>query len=92
MKRAFKIIKKVDFDNGTVKGTNFILGVQGRAVNFSSLSFEGSDVKFALNSANTHLEVEGELEVLKDTYIDNLGQTKIGLKFMPKFGFDLSLV
>lgn len=90
MKKAFKVIKKKDFDNGTVKGTNYILAVQGRAVNFSSLTFQDSDVKFDLNKSKTHLEISGEIEVIKDTYIDSLGQTKIGLKFMPKFGFDLS--
>ena len=87
---AFKIIKEVSFDNGTVKGTNFILGVQGRAVNFSSLSFEDSDVKYSKNAAGTHLEVIGELEVVKSLYTNALGETVQGLKFMPKFGFNLS--
>ena len=87
---AFKIIKEVPFDNGTVKGTSFILAVQGRAVNFGTLSFEDSDVKYAKNAAGTHLEVQGELEVVKSPYTNTHGETVQGLKFMPKFGFNLS--
>jgi hypothetical protein len=87
---VFKIIKEIPFDNGKVKGTNYILGVQGRAVNFSSLAFEDSNVQFAKNTAGTHLEVSGELEVMKSPYTNALGETVQGLKFMPKFGFNLS--
>ena len=87
---AFKIIKKTPFDKNNVKGTQYIIGVQGRAVSLSTLSFEDSSVTIAENAAGTHLEVSGEIEVTKKPYTNQLGENVMGLVFMPKFGFSFS--
>ena len=87
---AFKLIKETPFDKNGVKGTQYILGVQGRAVSLSTLNFEDSDVIIAKNSAGTHLEISGELEVKKTSYTNGIGEVVHGLQFMPKFGFSLS--
>ena len=86
---TFKIIKKTSFDKNGVVGTVYTLGVQGRAVKLSTLSFADSDAD-TLTASETHLTVKGELEVRRTTYTNQLGEVVTGLEFMPKFGFSLS--
>lgn len=86
---TFKIIKKTAFDKNGVSGTVYTLGVQGRAVKLSTLSFADMDAD-ALSATDTHLTVKGELEVRKTSYTNQLGEVVVGLEFMPKFGFSLS--
>lgn len=86
---TFKIIKKTSFDKNGVSGTVYTLGVQGRAVKLSTLSFADTDAD-TLSATDTHLTVKGELEVRKTSYTNQLGEIVVGLEFMPKFGFSLS--
>jgi hypothetical protein len=88
---TFKVIKKTDFNTNGVSGTVYTLGVQGRAVKLSSLSFADMDADtLSLDATGTHLTVKGEIEVRKTSYTNQLGENVHGLEFMPKFGFSLS--
>ena len=86
---AFKIIKSTSFDKNGITGTVYTLGVQGRAVKLSTLSFSDCDAD-TLSATDTHLTINCELEVRKTSYTNQLGENVHGLEFMPKFGFSLS--
>jgi len=86
---TFKIIKSTSFDKNGLVGTVYTLGVQGRAVKLSTLSFSDCDAD-TLSATETHLSIKCELEVRKTFYTNALGEAVTGLEFMPKFGFSLS--
>jgi hypothetical protein len=86
---TFKIIKSTSFDKNGVSGTVYTLGVQGRAVKLSTLSFADMDAD-TISATDTHISIKCELEVRKTSYTNQLGENVHGLEFMPKFGFSLS--
>lgn len=85
---TFKIIKSTPFEYEGAKHTHYTLGVQGRIVTLSTLSFQDSDVIVAEKEGK--LEVKGEVEVIKRPYTNSLGEVVQGLQFMPKLGFSIS--
>ena len=85
----FRIIKATDFSTDKATGTNYVLGVQGRVVTLSTLSFDDTpDVK--LTVTDNVLSVTGcDLSIVKRPYVNQLGESVMGLQFMPKFAFSL---
>ena len=80
----FKIVKKKAFKTEKAEGTTYVLAHKGRVFNTSTLYWEKEDgLKESADGKVLTIDSKGEL--IKDSYVDDLGQLVVGYKLMPVF-------
>lgn len=87
---TFKLIKSKTFDTNGVKGTTHTIAYKGRAMNLSTLSFadEDKDV-IKLSEDKKSLIIDTKISIVQKPYLNDLGETVMGLSVMPKFDLDV---
>ena len=85
---TFKLIKTTPFDTNGTKGIAYVVALNGRAMNCSTLSF--ADQPDAIKLDKDKLVINGDIEVVKRPYVNGLGETVQGLSIFPALGIALS--
>ncbi len=83
----FRIIKSTAFEFEGTPGTVYTVAHAGRVLQVSTLHFPETD---SLVAKDNILSIKGDIEVVKKSYENKLGEMVQGLQIMPKFGLSLS--
>lgn len=84
----FKIIKSTDWTSSTgEKGTTYVVAYKGRAFVVNSNDFENLKED---KTAKT-LKLGEPADVVREEYLDDLGDKKFGLRLKPKMDLDLAV-
>lgn len=83
----FKVIKTTEWQSSQgEKGTTFTLAFKGRVFNMNTNDFESGEYEVKTNV----LTLKTKVDIVKESYVNQLGETKVGLKIKPTLG-DLNI-
>lgn len=83
----FKIIKTTEWKSSSgEKGCTHTLAYKGRVFNLTDTDFESDDFEVK----NNLLSLKTKVDIVKESYVNQLGETKVGLKIKPTLG-DLNI-
>ena len=91
MAAKLKIIKSKPFDLKGTQHTHYTCAYKGRVFGVSTMRFEGNEDKLVIEGDT--LTITGELEVLKNTNVDQLtGEVTTYLDIVPKLDIALAII
>lgn len=86
---TFKLIKSKDFDTNGTKGTAFTVAYKGRALNLSTLSFTDEPDVIKVSADKKSVSIDTKISIVQCPYLNDLGETLMGLSIMPKFDLEV---